>query len=324
MTKPRKKRTPAASLVIQSHAKINLFLDVLRRRPDGYHDIATLMHEISLADTVRLCDAPSGGIRVECDMPGIPSGRDNLAYKAASALRRRCGIRRGVRIVLQKQIPPGAGLGGGSSNAASVLKGLNRLWKLRLKQAELVELAAGIGSDVPFFIVGGTALCTGRGEKVRRLSVRGRLNLVLAIPPLGLSTADVYRSLKVAPPGPDAGEKSDTKSTAAGLRARPIKGINLTLAKRRTKLSNGKKGSLSFRNAAEILFNRLEEPAFGLFPEVKKLKSAVARACSGGALLCGSGSAVFGLCRSAREAASAARVLRKATGCEVVPARSRW
>jgi len=306
MTKPRKKRTPAASLVIQSHAKINLFLDVLRRRPDGYHDIATLMHEISLADTVRLCDTPSGGIRVECDMPGIPSGRGNLAYRAASALRRRCGIRRGVRIVLQKQIPPGAGLGGGSSNAASVLKGLNRLWKLRLKRAELVELAAGIGSDVPFFIAGGTALCTGRGEKVRRLSVRGRLNLVLAFPPFGISTAGVYRGLKIAPPGPDTGGK------------------NLTLAKRRTKLSNGVKGSLSFRNAAEILFNRLEEPAFGLFPEVKKLKATVARSCSGGALLCGSGSAVFGLCRSAREVASAVRVLRKATGCEVVPAKSRW
>ena len=238
-------------------------------------------------------------------MPGIPSGRDNLAYRAASALRRRCGIRRGVRIVLQKQIPPGAGLGGGSSNAASVLKGLNRLWKLRLGRAELVELAAGIGSDVPFFIVGGTALCTGRGEKVRRLGVRGGLNFVLVFPPFGISTAGVYQGLKVAPPGPDTG------------------GINLTLAKIRTKLSSGLKGNLSFRNAAEILFNSLEEPAFRLFPEVKKLKATVARACSGGALLCGSGSAVFGLCRSVREAASAAGALRKATGCEVVPARSR-
>ncbi len=318
MTKPRKKRTAATSLVLPSHAKINLFLDVLRRRPDGYHDIATLMHEISLADTVRLCDAPSGGIRIECNMPGVPPGRDNLAHKAASALRRRCGIRRGVRIILQKRIPPGAGLGGGSSNAAAVLKGLNRLWKLRLRRSELVELAAGIGSDVPFFIVGGTALCTGRGEKVRRLSVRGKLNLVLAIAPFGIPTARVYRNLK------DRSLGSAPKPAAAKPLAHTLGEINLTLAEKRTRLSNGVKGNLSFRNAAKILFNRLEEPAFRLFPEVKGLKATVARACSGGALLCGSGSAVFGLCRSAREAVSVARALRKATGYEVVPATSRY
>jgi 4-diphosphocytidyl-2-C-methyl-D-erythritol kinase len=296
MRTKRKRDSPKPGLVTASHAKVNLFLEVIAKRPDGYHDIETVMHEISLADTVRIVNSPAGKISVECDPPsGGPSGRKNLAYRAADLLRRRYGIKRGVKIFIEKRIPAGAGLGGGSSNAAAVLKGLNKLWRLGLGRKELMELAAEVGSDVPFFIVGGTALCTGRGEKVKPMRFKRRLNFVIVMPSFGVSTAKVYRS----------------------------EGLNLTLARKRAKLLTWGKASGRNVSICPILFNRLEEATFRLYPEIKRLKTAVARSCSGGALMCGSGSAVFGLCRDPREAAKAAAALRDSTGYEAIKAASR-
>ncbi len=282
------------TMTLASCAKINLFLEVLSRRPDGYHEIETVMHEVSLCDTIRLSEAASGRVDIQCDRPDIPCDGSNLACMAAQALRARCGVERGVRIVLEKRIPPGGGLGGGSSNAAAVLKGLNGMWSLGLGADELMEIAAGIGSDVPFFIVGGTAVCTGRGEKVRKIENAPRYDIVIALPGLNVPTADVYRSLE----------------------------LGLTLAGNVDKLYNGSEGYQKDENGRTVLFNRLEEAAFQLYPRLKRLKETAARLCSGGALLSGSGSSVFGLCASSSEAAEAAEKLRLAEGCEIIQVES--
>ncbi len=274
-----------AALVLKSHAKVNLYLDVLGRRDDGFHEVETVMHEVSLADTVTLCDEHGGGIVVECDTPGIPLDGTNLAWRAAEAIRAECSVGRGVRIRLEKVIPAGGGLGGGSSNAATVLCGLNAMWGLGLSEERLMRLGAGLGSDVPFFVTGGTAVCSGRGERVRKVESRARLHFVLVAPGIHVSTAEVYRNLKIA----------------------------LTLEKSASKLFSG-----GFCVLADFvsggLYNKLEEVAYNLYPEIKKIKETVARVCSGGALLCGSGSTVFGLCATDEQAQTARRELHDKTG----------
>ena len=281
-------RDESGALVLQSHAKVNLYLDVLGRREDGFHEVETLMHEISLADTVTLCDAPDGEIALECDTPGIPTDATNLAWRAAEALRAASGERRGVRIRLEKSIPAGGGLGGGSSNAAAVLCGLDAMWGLNLGVERLREIGAELGSDVPFFITGGTAVCRGRGERVEPVADDARLHFVLVAPGLHVSTADVYRNLK----------------------------IDLTLEKVEPKLFGG--GLCDFEHGLmETLFNKLEEAAYDLYPQLGELKEMIARVCPGGALLCGSGSTVFGLCADEGQAREVERKLRDATGYTV-------
>ena len=278
----------SGALVLQSHAKVNLYLDVLGRREDGFHEVETLMHEITLADTVRLRDEPDGRIALECDAPGIPTDATNLAWRAAEAIRAASGERRGVRIGLAKSIPAGGGLGGGSSNAATVLCGLDAMWGLNLGVDRLREIGAGLGSDVPFFVTGGTAVCRGRGEMVSPVANEMRLHLVLVAPGLHVSTAEVYRNLK----------------------------IDLTLEKVGPKLLYG--GLCGLKEVwTGVLFNKLEEAAYGLYPELRKLKESIALVCSGGALLCGSGSTVMGLCASDEQARQAERKLRDTTGYTV-------
>ncbi|MCJ7516019.1 MAG: 4-(cytidine 5'-diphospho)-2-C-methyl-D-erythritol kinase [Dehalococcoidia bacterium] len=162
-------------------AKINLVLEVLGKRDDGYHELRSLVQTISLCDALSFKLA--GVISLECNEPSLQTS-DNLAIRAAELLRQVSGCQKGARIKLQKRIPWGAGLGGGSSDAATTLVALNRLWELKLKTSELIELAARLGSDVPFFIHGGAGLVEGRGEKVTSLAVSTPRWFVLLIPPL--------------------------------------------------------------------------------------------------------------------------------------------
>ncbi len=148
---------------VPAHAKINLTLEVLARRGDGYHEVKSILQTIDLADSVRFQPAPD--LRVECDNPAL-RGEDNLVWRAAEALANLAGIRPRAHIFVEKRIPVGLGLGGGSSDAAAALVGLNRLWGLSLTRADLAKVAEGLGSDVPFFLWGGTALATGRGESI--------------------------------------------------------------------------------------------------------------------------------------------------------------
>ena len=186
------------AVAIRAPAKINLGLTVLRRRPDGYHDLLSVMQQLSLADTLLLEPHREPGWRFFCSEPAL-SGEDNLVCRAAALLAEKAGQRRplpGVKISLFKSIPVAAGLGGGSSDAAAALKGLNSFWGLGLSLAELLELGAALGSDVPYCLLGGTALVQGRGEKVASLPALPFHWVVLALPPgLQLSTAQVYAAL---------------------------------------------------------------------------------------------------------------------------------
>ncbi len=175
-------------------AKVNLTLEVLGKREDGYHEIASVMQAISLFDTLTF--SQSDHVRVATDVPEL-EGEDNLVYRAAELLRDTYGVSGGAEIRLSKEIPLAAGLGGGSSDAASTLLGLDRLWGLRLDDVELKELAARLGSDVPFFVTGGITQVGGRGERVSRLRQNPELWLVLAFPDhrIDNKTATAYKSL---------------------------------------------------------------------------------------------------------------------------------
>lgn len=183
----------------RARAKINVGLEVVRRRPDGYHELRTVFQEISLADDVaiRVFDRP-GPITVRCDDPRVPSDEGNLAFRAAAAIRSAAPGRAdgAIRIDLRKRIPPGGGLGGGSSDAAAVLAGLDRLLRLRLGRARLERLARTLGADVPFFLTGGAALGTGRGDRIRSVRIDVPRFVVLVPGAGGVSTAEVFRAFR--------------------------------------------------------------------------------------------------------------------------------
>jgi 4-diphosphocytidyl-2-C-methyl-D-erythritol kinase len=174
-------------------AKINLSFQIKGRRADGFHEIKTVMAPISLADRLTIERAGDDGeIHFSCDDPSLPAGDDNLVVRAAKLFRERANITAGITISLEKKIPHGAGLGGGSSDAASTLLGLNGLFEAGLKQAELLEIAAQLGSDVPFFVVRSAAVCRGRGDIVTPISLVTKFDLVLLKPDFGVATPWAY------------------------------------------------------------------------------------------------------------------------------------
>ncbi len=285
MRKTRKMHKPVESknsLTVTAPAKINLFLEVLGKRPDGYHELETVMQEIDLVDTLTL-ETTEGGIELTCSEPGIPCDENNLVWKAVRLFQGETGVRGGVRVHLVKRIPVAAGLGGGSSDAAAVLKGLNALYDKGLSDKILMDMAAQIGSDVPFFIKGGTALCRGRGEVVTPLAVKRRFSYVLLYPDIRVSTAEVYNNLR----------------------------INLTTEKKDANLTV--KTLLSDRdNQLRLsLFNRLEEVALRLYPELRRFKALLDSHLSDGVMISGSGSAIFGHCENQGEAENVKRKLKE-------------
>jgi 4-diphosphocytidyl-2-C-methyl-D-erythritol kinase len=178
---------------ILAPAKINLSFQVEDRRADGFHEIETLMAPISLADRLRIERAGDDGqIRFSCDDPSLPGGHDNLVVRAANLFREATKVAEGITIELEKSTPHGAGLGGGSSDAATTLLGLNELFETRLPQADLLKLAAELGSDVPFFVVRSAAICRGRGELVSPISLKTNLHLLLLKPDFAVPTWWAY------------------------------------------------------------------------------------------------------------------------------------
>jgi 4-diphosphocytidyl-2-C-methyl-D-erythritol kinase len=262
----------SGAVVVWAPAKVNLYLEVLGKRPDGYHEIATLLVAISLYDTLEFTEDASDQVVLSCDQPSLSTGPDNLVCRAADLLQRRTGCRKGARIQLRKRIPLAAGLAGGSSDAAAALMGLNRLWLLNLGAADLIALAAELGSDVPFFFARPAAWCTGRGEAVKPLLLGQPLWFVVACPAAGLSTAEVYRHT-VIPAAPQSGEA--IRQAVREGRAEAI---------------------------AASLHNRLEEAAQRLCPAVADLRRRLQDLGPAGVLMSGSGSSVFALCRDRGEA----------------------
>lgn len=188
---------------VEAHAKINLTLEVLGTRPDGYHELRSIVAGIPLHDDVELLDAPAGEVTAEMvgdgmEVPFVPNEK-NLAVRAARAFAAAAGVSRGVRIRIVKRIPAGAGLGGGSADAAAVLNGLNVLWGLGLPKERLCEIGAEVGSDVPALVLGGVVLMEGRGERVREQRPATPIlwsRFVLRIPPVNASTARVYAEFR--------------------------------------------------------------------------------------------------------------------------------
>ncbi len=202
-----------AGCFIRAYAKINLTLDVLGRRADGYHELATVMQEIDLYDTLCLTATDDGQVQLLCSVPEL-NNTENLAVRAAELVRRQLGLEQGVRIELLKRIPVAAGLGGGSSDAAAVLLALRR--QLPLSPTDLPALAAALGSDVPFFLTGGLALCEGRGERVQRLDAQLPSSmrwLLLLKPAISISTAAVFRNLSAS----DYTDGSHSRAVCAAL-----------------------------------------------------------------------------------------------------------
>lgn len=184
-----------SSLTIEAPAKINLFLKVLGRREDGYHDIYSLVQTINLSDTLTF-EATQQGIELDCSSPEAPSDETNLVWKAARLIEQEVGMPGGVRIRLEKRIPVGAGLGGGSSDAAAALMGLKRLFNLDIAKTGLSELALALGSDVPLFLTEGQCLISGRGERIETVSIPMNYTIRLVVPSFSVSTAWAYSELR--------------------------------------------------------------------------------------------------------------------------------
>ncbi|AIQ10624.1 4-(cytidine 5'-diphospho)-2-C-methyl-D-erythritol kinase [Paenibacillus durus] len=248
-------------------AKINLMLDVLHKRPDGFHEVEMIMTMVDLADRLEMSELRRDTIIISSQAGYIPLDEKNLAFQAAKLLKERYKVGQGVHIHLDKKIPVAAGLAGGSSDAAAALRGLNRLWQLGLSSEELQELGAELGSDVPFCVTGGTALATGRGEKLTPIASMPQCWVMLAKPPINVSTAEVYGKLRADRIAVHPSARLMREAVEAG----------------------------DFQAVCGRLGNVLEEVTLKLHPEVQQLKQAMIRLGADGVLMSGSGPTVFGL-----------------------------
>ena len=277
---------------IRVPAKVNLFFEVLGRRSDGFHEIETLMVPIDLFDELFFESDSSGQVAVECawasaniraahaTLGKLPDSASNLATRAVELLKQRAGVNHGARIRLLKRIPLAAGLGGGSADAAAALIAANLAWNLGWSRERLAQVAAELGSDVPFFLYGGSAICRGRGEKIEPVTDLGIWHAVVVKPPEGLSTADVYRNCR------PTNEPRPIEPLVAAMRRGDCRGIAIYLA------------------------NRLEPAAAELSPSIGELSREFRRLDCVAAQMSGSGSSDFGICRSARHARRMASLLR--------------
>lgn len=273
---------------VDAPAKLNLFLEVLGRRPDGYHGLETVMVAVDWADRLTFRRTHEAGVRLRCTDGSLPTDERNLVVRAARRLLDGRSVSGGVEIGLDKQLPHGAGMGGGSSDAAATLTAINGLFGLGLGPDALAAAAAELGSDVPFFLTGGGAVCRGRGEIREPFPAPVGWAFVVVAPEFALSTAEVYRSLRLGDGAPSrAGGSADVVRALADRDPDAL---------------------------GRALFNRLEEPALRLAPRLAEIRTAIRQAGAVAALMTGSGSAVFGVCRDREHAGNVAETLRSQTG----------
>ena len=282
----------ATGFVVHAPAKLNLFFEVLAKRDDGYHEIETLMCPIDLYDTIFFQKESGGQLHLECESvvqcPAsrktatieLPHGRDNLVLRAVELVRRKAGVTSGAKLRLVKRIPTAAGLGGGSSDAAAALLAANVGWGLNWSPGELASAAEELGSDVPFFLADGPAVCRGRGERVEPVDGVGTLHFVVVRPPAGLATAAVYGVCRAA---------TSPRRVETLLEA----------------LSQG-----NMKQTGRLLFNRLQPAAETLSPWIERLRRSFAAEDFIGHGMSGSGTSYFGVCRHASHARRVARRLQ--------------
>ncbi|WP_026688701.1 4-(cytidine 5'-diphospho)-2-C-methyl-D-erythritol kinase [Alteribacter aurantiacus] len=252
--------------IVKAPAKINLTLDVLNKRNDGYHEVEMVMTTVDLADRIHLTVKDKNAITIDVDKGFVPSNEQNLAYKAANLLKKRFNVKKGVHIFIEKNIPVSAGLAGGSTDAAATLRGLNDLWNLGLSLDELADLGAEIGSDVPFCVHGGTAIARGRGEKLEHIATPPPCWIVLVKPPMGVSTKDIYGKLKL-----EDLQHPNTEKMVQAIEEKNFKGI------------------------CSELGNAMEDATFSIHPQVLHLKNRMKGFGADGVLMSGSGPTVYAL-----------------------------
>ncbi len=270
------------AMKLRAYAKINFGLRILGKRRDGYHDIETVFHKIDLFDELEI--APSSTLEFNCGSAKLPRDDSNLCLRAAIALQKYSGVSKGARISLTKRIPIAAGLGGGSSDAATTLKGLSALWNLDLTVHELHQLSTALGSDVPFFLDGASAYATGRGEILQRLDLEIPYWILVATPPLSISTAWAYSKF-IENHQPPTGMERFTRA-----------------------IQNPAEGGMQ---------NDFEPIVFASHPEIKQLKGSLLKAGAVQALLSGSGSSVFGLFERQEDARQASGQFPKQYTCSL-------
>ncbi len=255
-----------SAFTLPSFAKVNLGLRVFGKRPDGFHDLCTIFQTVSLAD--RLTFSRSDEIRLTCSDPALPLDGTNLVIKAAKALRASCGSEQGVTIHLEKFTPSPGGLGGGSSNAAVTLLGLRELWNVDVPDNDLIKIAGDLGSDVPFFLFGGTALGTGRGEMIENIEETDIPYMLVVTPSVHVSTREVFSAI-------------EAENLTTDARNRILR------------VCRDREGPAGL-NVPELI-NDLETPVIAMFPEVGEVKNALLELGARKAQMSGSGASVFGI-----------------------------
>lgn len=269
-------------LTLKAHGKINLGLDVVRRLENGYHEVRMIMQSVELADIVTLRRLPENKIVIKADREDIPCDKDNLAYKAAELLRERFSLREGIEIILEKHIPVAAGMAGGSADCAAVLKGMNELFELGLTEEELQKEGVKLGADVPYCIMGGTALSEGIGERLTRIKTPPECVLLLAKPNMNVSTKYVYDQLD-----------------AQDIRRHPdIDGMLEDIA-------SGKLEAL-----CDKMENVLESVTGKAYPVIGEIEAVMKGKGALQAVMSGSGPTVFGIFRKREEAEAAGEIIR--------------
>jgi len=285
----------SSPLVIKSFAKLNLFLQVLSKRKDNFHNLRTLFCRINLADSIIFRDRLDGLIKIKCLNRQVPCDKTNLCWRAAQLLKKERKLNFGIDIEIKKHIPVGAGLGGGSSNAASTLLGLNKYWNLNLSQKKLAELGAKIGSDIPFFIYNAKfALGSHKGDKIKQLTLLNKVKLwfILVYPRIKVSTPLIY-------------QKFDTclsEGKAFSRLTRPQSSVKILTSKLLKKGAQIEQG---------YLFNSLEAITASIYPVINQVKKALYSIGLEKAMMSGSGAAVFAICNSQVQAKHLSNKLRK-------------
>jgi 4-diphosphocytidyl-2-C-methyl-D-erythritol kinase len=269
-------------MLYKAPAKINLFLRILRKRSDGYHDLASVMQQISIYDELEYTLRPEG-ITLHCPGTDLPTNEHNLIYRAAQVIFKHTGYQSGIDIILRKSIPSAAGLGGGSSDAATTLMVLNDQCSLGLKKTELMKLGTKLGADVPFFIFGNSAFATGIGDQLQNIPDLPKINMVLINPAFPLSTKTVYENL------------------------------NLTLTKKKNNYSIPRFYALG--DVIRELHNDLEAVSLQMHPELNDFKQMLMKEGALGALMSGSGPTLFGIFTDEKSAIDAREaILKKVSG----------
>lgn len=254
-------------ITINAHAKVNLSLDVLRRKENGYHELEMIMQQISLKDIVTITETNKNTIEIKCNNPNVPTDHKNIAHRAASVISERYNKNTGLVIDIEKNIPVSAGLAGGSTNAAAVLVGLNEIWNLQLTTQELMAIGLELGADIPFCIMGGTALAEGIGEKLTPLPSFKNKHLLLVNPDISVSTADVYKSLDID-----------------NIKNRPQTELLIEAIERDDQYT-----------VAKNMKNVLESVTIEQLPIISEIKEMMIEQGAIGSLMSGSGATVFGI-----------------------------